>query len=49
MRQIVLDYIESPSKKLKGRLTTMELAWAEKQIEAKSPKKAVKPVVKSEG
>lgn len=49
MRQIVLDYIESPSAKLKGKLTTEELRWAEKQIAGKAPKKVVKPVVKSEG
>ena len=37
MREIVLQYIKNPSKELELRLTTMELAWAKKQI-ADKPK-----------
>jgi len=35
MREIVLKYIKNPSKELEERLTSMELAWAKKQIAAK--------------
>mgnify|MGYP003652422337 FL=1 len=34
MREIVLQYIKNPTKALELKLTTMELAWAKKQIAA---------------
>lgn len=37
MREIVLQYIKNPSKELKDKLTSMELAWAEKQIAKNKP------------
>ena len=37
MREIVFEYIKNPSKELKDKLTTMELAWAEKQIAKAKP------------
>ena len=38
MREIVLQYIKNPTRELEGKLTTMELAWAKKQIAQQKPK-----------
>ena len=38
MRQIVTDYLKTPSKKLFNQLTTMEQKWCKKQ--SPPPKKA---------
>ena len=39
MRDVVLEYVKNPTKQLEAQLTSMELAWAKKQIEAQKPVK----------
>ena len=39
MREIVFEYIKNPTKELAAKLTSMELAFAEKEIAKLSPKK----------
>jgi len=38
MREIVFEYIKNPSKELEAQLTTMELAYAKREIANKAGK-----------
>jgi len=42
MREIVAEYIKNPSKELEAKLTTMELAYAKREIAAKASKEKPK-------